>query len=64
MEELSREYKQAEFRKMLLNGDTQPLMKFGIQNTPIFILAQGEWATTVLGANMKMLEDSIKQRTK
>lgn len=47
---------------MYLNEETQPMMKFSLQNTPIFIMAQDKWAMTVLGANMRMLEDGIKQR--
>jgi len=45
-----------------LNAETQPMLKFGVQNTPIFVIAQGKWAMTVLGANMRLLEDYIKQR--
>ena len=60
---MSAEYKHAEFYKIHLNGETQPMIKFGIQNTPIFICAQGEWATTILGANLRMLEDALRSRT-
>jgi len=63
IERLSMEYPDAEFYKMHLNSQTQPMIKFGVHNTPIFILSQGEWATTILGANMRMLEDALRQRT-
>jgi len=63
IQKLSAEYKEAEFYKMHLNAQTQPMIKFGVQNTPIFIFAQREWATTVLGANMRMIEDTLRQRT-
>jgi hypothetical protein len=47
---------------MFLNAETQPMLKFGVQNTPIFVMAQDKWAMTVLGANTRTLEDNIKQR--
>lgn len=63
IQRLAAEHKDAEFYKMHLNSETQPMIKFGVQNTPIFILAQGHWARTVLGANLRMLEDALNSRT-
>lgn len=63
IQKIAIEYKDAEFYKMHLNADTQPMIKFGVQNTPIFICAQREWATTILGANTKMLEEALRSRT-
>lgn len=63
IQKMAAEHKNAEFYKLHLNSETQPMIKFGVQNTPIFILAQGQWATTVLGANWRMLDEALSSRT-
>jgi hypothetical protein len=46
--------------KMELDASTSPRIKFGVQNTPIFVVMKGTKASTVLGPNMQALEHAIK----
>jgi hypothetical protein len=42
--------------EMELTPETAPMIKFGIQNTPIFIAYRGKWCQTVLGADLVGVE--------
>jgi hypothetical protein len=44
------------FYQMELTPETAPMIKFGIQNTPIFIAYRGKWCQTVLGPDLVGVE--------
>lgn len=53
-------YKQVRFFQMELTPETAPMIKFGIQNTPIFIGYRQRWCQTVLGPDMRGLERMLE----
>jgi hypothetical protein len=55
-------YKSVRFFQMELTPDTAPMIKFGIQNTPIFIAYKQAWCQTVLGADMRSLHRMLDQQ--
>jgi thiol-disulfide isomerase/thioredoxin len=54
-------YSRVRFFYMELTPETAPMIKFGIQNTPIFIFYRNNWCQTVLGADMKSVERLLAQ---
>ncbi|KPI45301.1 uncharacterized protein AB675_2447 [Cyphellophora attinorum] len=56
------------FYQMELTPETAPMIKFGIQNTPIFIAYRGKWCQTVLGPDLvgveRMLDGQLGLRGK
>ena len=48
--------------QMELTPETAPMIKFGIQNTPIFILYRQRWCQTILGADMRALERLLDEQ--
>jgi hypothetical protein len=57
---MAESYPNVIFHKMELDASTSPMIKFGVQNTPIFVVMKGTKASTVLGPNMQALEHAIK----
>lgn len=55
-------YQAVRFFKMELTPQTAPMIKFGIQNTPIFILLRGKWCETILGADMRRVEQLLDRQ--
>ena len=49
------------FFAMELTPKTAPMIKFGVQNTPIFICLREAWCETILGADMRKLEGMIRE---
>ena len=45
---------------MELTPQTVPMIKFGVQNTPIFICLRESWCETILGADVRRLEGIIR----
>lgn len=56
-------YMEVKFFQMELTPETAPMIKFGIQNTPIFILYQQKWCQTILGADMRALTKLLDEQT-
>jgi hypothetical protein len=52
--------KDVRFYSMPLTPETAPMIKFGVQNTPIFILLGERWCETVLGADLRRVEGLIR----
>ena len=57
---MSDDYPNTAFHKMELDALTSPKIKFGVQNTPIFVVMKGSQASTILGPNLLALEQAIK----
>jgi hypothetical protein len=57
---MSDHYPNIAFHKMELDASTSPMIKFGVQNTPIFVVIKGSKASTVLGPNMQALEHAVQ----
>ena len=57
-------YSDVRFFQMELTPETAPMIKFGIQNTPIFILYRQKWCQTLLGNDLRGLERLLDQQTK
>lgn len=55
-------YSRVRFFQMELTPETAPMIKFGIQNTPIFILYRQAWCQTILGADLRGLEELLDTR--
>jgi thiol-disulfide isomerase/thioredoxin len=55
------QYSQVRFFTMGLTPETAPMIKFGIQNTPIFIFYRNDWCQTVLGPDMRSVERLLEQ---
>lgn len=56
-------YRDVKFFQMELTPETAPMIKFGIQNTPIFILYRQRWCQTILGADMRALTKLLDEQT-
>jgi thioredoxin-like negative regulator of GroEL len=57
-------YGNVRFFQMELTPETAPMIKFGIQNTPIFILYRQRWCQTILGNDLRTLERLLDEQTK
>ena len=57
-------YRNVKFFQMELTPETAPMIKFGIQNTPIFILYRQRWCQTILGADMRALGRLLDEQTR
>ena len=57
-------YRGVKFFQMELTPETAPMIKFGIQNTPIFILYRQRWCQTILGADMRALGRVLDEQTR
>ena len=60
VDKMADDYPSVAFHKMELDASTSSMMKFGIQNTPIFVVMKGYQASTILGPNVLELEQAIK----
>jgi hypothetical protein len=60
-DERFRKYK---FYRMELSPTTAPMIKFGIQNTPIFILYRQRWCQTILGNDLRGLEKLLEEQAR
>jgi len=53
----------ASFYKMELNATTSAMWKLSVQNTPSFLIMKEAWAQTIVGPNLRMVEEVIKERS-
>jgi hypothetical protein len=57
---MSDDYPHVTFHKMELDATTSPMIKFGVQNTPIFVVMRDSKASTILGPNMQALKHAVE----
>jgi hypothetical protein len=57
-------YRNVRFFQMEITPETAPMIKFGIQNTPIFILYRQRWCETILGNDLRRLERLLDEQTR
>lgn len=61
IEQLAKDYDgKVRFYVMEMTTETTPMLKFGVQNTPVFVIMDGKGKSeTLLGADMEGLERKL-----
>lgn len=57
---LAETYPHVQVHVMELTPETTPMIKFGVQNCPIFIFLQGKYCETILGPDFRRIEVIFK----